>query len=284
MHLLLPLLGLLQLPAVWAEAWEVTAGSTRLTLHGAEGVHHDPDNLPLFRSASALAAGAIAERYSGVDSIKAPLRVLDLGSGCGVWGLLFTAYLREATGLAALPIELVFADISRTAVETSIGNAARNHAALGHGHPTALTFEGYVGDLFDAAAPEQAPRQLHPVRPEASSLALGAAARPRCSFRPPCPAPACPLLPPSQSESGLDRCRKRRSCSGSCTASGCPAAAAVGSPTLRPSTSSSSTRPRPAATTPSPRPARRNSAARCARHPTFLPLSWPVLSSRGYVA
>ena len=57
MHLLLlPLLGLLLLPAaVWAEAWEVTAGATRLTLHGAEGVHHDPDNLPLFRSASAIA-------------------------------------------------------------------------------------------------------------------------------------------------------------------------------------------------------------------------------------
>ena len=72
---------------MWAEAWEVTAGSPRLPLHGAEGVHHDPDNLPLFRSASAVAAGAIAERYSGVASIKAPLRVLDRGGlGAGPAG------------------------------------------------------------------------------------------------------------------------------------------------------------------------------------------------------
>jgi hypothetical protein len=129
-----------------------------LDIRSTAGVHHDPQNLPLFRAAAARVAESVATRLGGSAGAAAPeLRVLDLGSGSGVWGLLLTSHLRHAIGLEDCSIHLSFADVSEASVALSLENAARNHGTLGAGHANkAFSFDGFVGDMFDAVASNSA--------------------------------------------------------------------------------------------------------------------------------
>ena len=112
----------------------------------ADDVHHDPDNLPLFRTA----AESVSKRVASGLREAPELRVLDLGSGSGIWGLLVAARLRQTVELERHTIRLVFADVAKSSVDLSLANAARSREALNSAHADAFVFDGFVGDMFDA--------------------------------------------------------------------------------------------------------------------------------------
>lgn len=127
----------------WVEAGP--RGASKLDIRSAPGVHHDPLNLPLFGAGAAKAATAVAA-LTKTRSANQAIRVLDLGSGSGVWGLMAASWLRHTPGLEEHPIFVGFADASQAAVTLSLGNSARNHAAIGRRHAQAFAFEGFVGE------------------------------------------------------------------------------------------------------------------------------------------
>ena len=115
-------------------------------------VHHDPENLQLFRAAAARLAECVAKRVA-CDRLQSPeLRVLDLGSGSGVWGLTVAAHLRRTEGLEQHPIRLVFADICEASIDLSLANAARSCGALTPARADTFGYNGFVGDMFEAVS------------------------------------------------------------------------------------------------------------------------------------
>ena len=110
-----------------------------LELQTTSAVHFDPENSPLFANSSAAALHAVRSRRGrrmqaggGDAAAAAPLvglRVLDLGCGTGVWGLIFAA----TAAAAGEDVHLVFADASAAAAEVALANHRRNFVVVGGG-------------------------------------------------------------------------------------------------------------------------------------------------------
>lgn len=139
---------------------EVAAGSVLSRAHwvdarsasAATSVHYDPENLQLFRTAATRVAESVAKHAASSQREPSELRVLDLGSGSGVWGLVVASQLRHTVGLEEHSIRLVFADITQASIDLSLANAARSCGTLSPAHALAFACEGFVGDMFDAVS------------------------------------------------------------------------------------------------------------------------------------
>jgi methylase of polypeptide subunit release factors len=115
-------------------------------------VHHDPENLQLFRAAAARLAECMEKCAASGHRVSPELRILDLGSGSGVWGLTVAAHLRRTEGLEQHSIRLVFADICEASIDLSLANAGRSCGALAPARADAFGYDGFVGDMFEAVS------------------------------------------------------------------------------------------------------------------------------------
>mmetsp|Transcript_24651 Transcript_24651/g.48496 ORF Transcript_24651/g.48496 Transcript_24651/m.48496 type:complete len:298 (-) Transcript_24651:187-1080(-) len=147
-------------------SWEGHEDVAPLKLLTTPTVHFDPENSPNFFGAATNVWQALINSRQTFGISSKQVRVLDLGGGCGVWGLILAR-----TAPKDLDVELVFTDIDPKATEIAALNAKENCPMLISSSFTANMFEGLNPEVkFDLVVfnPPQSggPAEFGRIRPD----------------------------------------------------------------------------------------------------------------------
>ena len=129
------------------ETLQLGPGVAPLSLANADGVHFDPLNTKMFSSSASSVWEAVAATWGGGPG-PPQIRVLDLGCGNGVWGLIL-----HRLAPPGATVHVTFADVDPEAAALSLRNAAANGVA-------AAACCARAGDMLGALPAGEAPFDL----------------------------------------------------------------------------------------------------------------------------